>query len=112
MDKSELCQYYARRHLTFYTNVDPGMQPVLAQQPTVPHSLKTVQSISVSSERTHADIPARYCTCTVKGGTRWYKMVQDGTRWYKQLYMEVHGGTMQYENRLNRTGWYVLAHMY
>jgi hypothetical protein len=49
------------------------------------------------------------CTCTVQGGTRWYKVVQDGIRWYKQRYMEVHGGTRQYENRLNRTGWYVLA---
>ncbi len=36
-------------------------------------------------------------------------MVQDGTRWYKQQYIEVHGGTRLYENRLNRTGWYVLA---
>jgi hypothetical protein len=49
------------------------------------------------------------CTCTVQGGTRWYKMVQGGTRWYKQQYMEVHGGTSPYENRFNRTGWYVLA---
>jgi hypothetical protein len=48
------------------------------------------------------------CTCTVQSGTR-YKMVQDGTRWYKQWYMEVHGGTRPYENRLNSTGWYVLA---
>ncbi len=36
-------------------------------------------------------------------------MVQGGTRWYKQWYMEVHGGTRPYDNRLNRTGWYVLA---
>ncbi len=47
--------------------------------------------------------------CTVQGGTRWYKMVQDSTRWYKQWYMEVHGDTRPYENLLNRTGWYVLA---
>jgi hypothetical protein len=51
------------------------------------------------------------CTCTVQGGTRWYKMVQDGTRWYKQWYMEVHGGTRLYENRLivqAGTYWHVL----
>jgi hypothetical protein len=40
-----------------------------------------------------------------------YNVVQGGTRWYKQQYMVVHGGTLArlYENRLNRTGWYVLA---
>ncbi len=31
------------------------------------------------------------CTCTIQGGTRWYKVVQDGIRRYKQWYMEVHG---------------------
>ncbi len=52
------------------------------------------------------------CTCTVQGGTRWYKVVQDGTtlaRWYKQQYMEVQGGTRPYENSLNPTGWYIRA---
>ncbi len=38
--------------------------------------------------------------------------VQDGTKLYNQQYMEVHGGTRQYENRLNCTGWYVLARTY
>ena len=45
------------------------------------------------------------CTCTVQGGTRRYMLVQEGTG----LYMEVHGGTRPYKNRLNGTGWYVLA---
>ncbi len=35
--------------------------------------------------------------------------VQDGTKRYKERYMEVHEGKRQYENRLNCTGWYVLA---
>ncbi len=51
-------------------------------------------------------VPAQYEV--VQGGTRWYKMVQGGTNndiWRSQ----VHGGTRPYENRLNRTGWYVLA---
>ncbi len=34
---------------------------------------------------------------------------EDGSKWYKQRYMEVYGGARSYENRLNRTGWYVLA---
>ena len=49
------------------------------------------------------------CTALYLHSTRWYKMIQDGIRWYKQRYMEVLGGTRPYENRLNGTGWYVLA---
>ncbi len=37
-------------------------------------------------------------------------MVQDGTRWYKQWYMEVHGGTRQYEIQAG-TYWHVLILM-
>jgi hypothetical protein len=38
--------------------------------------------------------------------------VQEGTKRYNQRYIEVHEGTQQYKNRLNCTGWYVLARTY
>ncbi len=62
MDKSELCQYCARRHLTL-----TGMWILECQHNSQLCHTHSRKSISVSSERTQADIPAKQIGITCLG---------------------------------------------
>jgi hypothetical protein len=62
MDKSELCQYCARRHLTL-----TRMWILECQHNSQLCHTHSRQSISVSSERTQADIPAKQIGITCLG---------------------------------------------